>query len=53
MIELGKSSYKHKSYGEVFIPVFHIVGWKSEDELMDGDVDGDDTDAAIDDDIPF
>ncbi len=55
VIELGKSSYKHKSYGEVFIPVFRIVGWRSEADLMAGDtgVDGDDTAEAIDDDIPF
>ena len=55
VIELGKSSYKHKSYGEVFIPVFHIVEWKSEAELMGGESAGHgaDTGAAIDDEIPF
>ena len=37
------------------IPVFRVVEWKSEAELMggDGDVDGDDTAKAIDDEIPF
>ncbi len=53
VIELGKSSYKHKSYGEVFIPVFHIVGWKSEAELMGGNAANDDTAEAVDDEIPF
>ncbi len=53
VIELGTSSYDHPAYREVFIPVFRIVGWKSEAELMGGD-DGDgDTGEAIDDDIPF
>ncbi len=54
VIELGKSSYRHKSYGEVFIPVFRIVGWRSEAELMGEPVAGDnDTAKAIDDEIPF
>ncbi len=53
VIELGTSSYDHPAYHEVFIPVFRIVGWKSEAELMGGDGGGGDTGAAIDDEIPF
>ena len=53
VIELGTSSYDHPAYREVFIPVFRIVGWKSEAELMGGDAANDDTAEVLDDDIPF
>ena len=52
IIEMGASSYRHKSYGEVHIPVFHIVGWKTEADLIAGKPEGD-TAEALDDEIPF
>ncbi len=27
LVELGTSSYRHKRYGEVHVPVFRVVGW--------------------------
>ena len=50
LIKLDARPYRHKLYGEVHIPVFKIVGWQSEAELIAGK--SDET-APIDDDIPF
>ena len=30
IIELQSSSYRHKRFGEVYIPVFRVVGWHSD-----------------------
>lgn len=33
IIELQTSSYRHKRFGEVYIPVLRLVGWQCEAEL--------------------
>lgn len=52
IVELGASSYRHKTYGEVHVPVLRIVDWLSEADLVAGK-----TESAIEDDladeIPF
>jgi hypothetical protein len=49
LIELGASSYRHKTYGEVHVPSFKIVGWLSEVGLISGTPDI----TELDDEIPF
>ena len=56
VIELGAGEYPHPAYGLTQIPVFRVVEWKTEAELMGGgSVDDvtDDTAKALDDQIPF
>ncbi len=55
VIELGAGEYDHPAYGLTQIPVFRVVEWKSEAELMGGGTDAGvgDTAKALDDDIPF
>ena len=31
IIELRSDSYKHRTYGKIFFPVMHIVGWTGPD----------------------
>ena len=52
VVELGASSYRHKTYGEVHVPVFRIVGWVVEDELIAG-TSGAQVDDDLSDEIPF
>ncbi len=55
VIELGAGEYPHPAYGLTQIPVFRVVEWKTEAELMGGGGDDvvDDTAKALDDEIPF
>ena len=54
VIELGAGEYDHPAYGLTQIPVFRVVEWKSEAQLMGGsDAATDDTAKALDDEIPF
>lgn len=48
IIELGATSYRHKTYGEVHVPVFKITGWQSEAKLIAGEASAD-----FDDSVPF
>jgi hypothetical protein len=34
IIELGRDYYTHPSYGKTYFPVFTIVGWTEEDNLV-------------------
>ena len=58
LVELGTSSYRHKRYGEVHVPVFRVVGWF---DVTGGGDGGEvperptraDTEPELDDTIPF
>jgi hypothetical protein len=50
VIELGEVSYKHKTYGQVFKPVFKIIEWVSEADLIAGVTDEPE---VLDDIVPF
>jgi hypothetical protein len=58
LVELGTSSYPHKRYGEVHVPVFRVVGWF---DVTGGGDSGEvperpkraDTEPELDDAIPF
>ena len=52
IVEIGCGSYRHKVYGDVQYPIFRIVGWQTEAELIAGETDGN-LDEEIDDSIPF
>jgi hypothetical protein len=45
---LGSDTYKHKKFGPVHFPVFKIVRWEDEADLIAGK-----TDAELEDEIPF
>lgn len=51
IVQIGASSYRHKTYGEVHFPVFRIVSWVSEAELIAGK--SGEADGELDDEIPF
>ena len=51
IVQIGAGSYRHKTYGEVHYPVFRIVSWVSEADLMTGK--SDETEEKLDDEIPF
>lgn len=51
IIEIGTTSYRHKKYGEVHKPVFKLVNWASEEELISGKPDS--NVVKLDDEIPF
>ena len=50
IIRADVGDYKHPKYGKVFVPLFPIVAWKSEGELMGGPPD---LDSDLSDEIPF
>ncbi len=37
IVELGASSYRHKRFGTVDVPVLRIIEWKTEQQLVSGD----------------
>jgi hypothetical protein len=51
VIALGSDTYKHKKFGPVHFPVFKIVRWEDEDDLIAGKVETDPVD-ELDDEIP-
>ena len=48
IITLGSDTYRHKKYGPVHYPVFKIMRWEDEADLIAGK-----TDAELEDEIPF
>jgi hypothetical protein len=50
IIEIGAGSYEHKRYGKVFKPIFRIVDWRAESELL---TQVGETPPISDDEIPF
>ena len=36
VLEIGADSYPHRTYGKVHYPVFHLVGWETEEDLKNG-----------------
>ena len=52
IVEIGSGSYHHKTYGEVAFPIFRIIGWQTEAELIAGEAEGE-LDEELDDKIPF
>ncbi len=49
VITLGSDTYKHKKFGPVHFPVFKIVRWEDEDDLIAGTANADED---LDDEIP-
>ena len=52
VVQIGTSSYQHKKFGEVHYPVFRIVSWVSETDLIAGESDAK-AEENLDDEIPF
>ena len=52
IVQIGAGSYQHKTHGEVFYPVFRIVSWASEADLIAGKSDAKAED-ELDDEIPW
>ncbi len=52
IVQIGASSYRHKTYGEVHFPVFRIVSWASEADLIAGKPDAE-AEENLNDEIPF
>jgi hypothetical protein len=48
IVELGASSYRHKRFGDVDVPVLQVVSWQIEEDLIAGKAADD-----LDDQIPF
>lgn len=51
IVELNASSYRHRSFGEVDVPVLRVVDWQSETDLIAGEANGGSEDLS--DDVPF
>ena len=45
VISLDCGSYKHKQFGQVYFPVFRVIKWTTEEELVSGEK------ASIEDDL--
>ena len=50
MVEIGSNTYPHKIYGQVHYPVFKLMGWESEADLIAGKES--DTASFLNDEIP-
>jgi len=51
VVSLGSDTYKHKKFGPVHFPVFKIVRWEDEADLIAGKAEADPVD-GLDDEIP-
>ena len=50
VVEIDAGSYRHKTWGKVYKPVFRIVSWETPEDLKNGK--SSDTAAFLDDEIP-
>ena len=53
IVELGASSYRHKSYGEVHVPVLRLTSWAAEAGLITGESAEAEVEEELNDDVPF
>ncbi|MEE8296202.1 MAG: hypothetical protein V3R26_00060 [Hyphomicrobium sp.] len=53
VVELQADHYKHKIYGKVYFPVFHLVGWVDEQTLIEGSETDIEDPENLSDSIPF